>query len=303
MTTFDGWETQLYGDVIALPGQLSDDELMHFRTKGSKNGIRRYQTESGEWTPLGLKERKAREGWGQSRAERKAEKKVARAERKAAKSERKAAKASARAERIAASKERRRKNDLSQLTDDEMRKRLERVKMEQEYKELTKSPVLKAGERIFNTILDYKARQTEAKADLAKATLDNNRVKAEIIKAKEARKKAEFDSESARYNARQARMEARKKKWDTKGGLATEREAQLTNAKTNYRGTTIWGAIGKHANNMEKYRQELRMNPIDAKKHQRTVELAKIQLDRDKEKTKQAQAGGGGSDENKKKKK
>lgn len=313
MTTFDGWETQLYGDVIALPGQLSEDELMHFRTRGSKNGVRRYQTPSGEWTPLGLKERRIREGWGESRAERKAARRVARAERRAARAERraekysarierKAAKASAKAERIAAEKERRRKNNLSQLTDEEMRKRLERVKMEQEYKELTKSPILKTGERIFNSVLDYKARQAEAKVGLAKATLENNRVKADVIRAKEARKKAVYDSKSAAYNAKQAQSEAKKKMWDTKGGLAKEREAQLINAKTNYRGTTLLGAIGKHANNTAKYRQELRMNPIEAKKHQRTIELTKLQLERDKEKTKQAQAGGG-NDENKKKKK
>ena len=45
-TRFDDWE----GEYLA-----------HFRTKGSKNGVRRYQQEDGTWTPLGLRERKARE--------------------------------------------------------------------------------------------------------------------------------------------------------------------------------------------------------------------------------------------------
>ena len=47
---FDSWESGEY--------------LCHFRTKGSKNGVRRYQQEDGTWTPLGLERRKAREGWG-----------------------------------------------------------------------------------------------------------------------------------------------------------------------------------------------------------------------------------------------
>ncbi len=48
MTTFDGWDALFCGDALALPrGRVSGDYLMHFRTKGSKNGIRRYQNEDG----------------------------------------------------------------------------------------------------------------------------------------------------------------------------------------------------------------------------------------------------------------
>lgn len=283
MSTFDGWETRLYGDAMALPSS----ELMHFRTKGSKNGVRRYQTESGAWTPLGLKERKAREGWGESRRERKAAKKVAKAERKAAKAEKKATRTAERKQRMANFKEQRQKNDIGKLTDAELKKKLERVRMEQEYKEMTKSPLLKTGEKLFNSILDYKARSTEAKANLARAKLDNNRVMADIIRAKEATKTAKENKVSEKYKAKSAKANAVKQKWDTKGGLKTERKKDLLNAKTNYRGTTIRGAIGKHFNNMAKYRQELRMNPIEAKKHQRAKEMAEIALEKDRQKTKQ----------------
>lgn len=236
MTTFDGWETQLYGDVIALPGQLSDDELMHFRTKGSKNGVRRYQTESGEWTPLGLKERKAREGWGDSKAERKAAKQVAKSERKAAKAERKAAKASARMERMAAYKEQRRKKDITKLTDEELKKRLERVKMEQEYKELTRSPLLKTGEKLVTAYLDGKAKRDEREAAKAKLALENNRIKADIIKAKENTKRAEADAAKASEDRK--KMEA-----DVAGGLKLARKADLKKAKTEWKGTTLHGNI------------------------------------------------------------
>ena len=160
MSSFDGWETRLCGDAMALPAwQLSGNELMHFRTKGSKNGVRRYQNADGSWTPLGLKERREREGWGDEkvimrpRAERKAAKAVAKAEKKAARAEKRAAKLNAKSAAKAALKTKLKKKDLSGLSDEELKKKIERVKMEQEYKELTRSPVLKAGEKIINTYL------------------------------------------------------------------------------------------------------------------------------------------------------
>ena len=72
--TFDGWDTP-------------QNSLMHFRTKGSKNGVRRFQNEDGSWTPLGLRERKEREGWGETRKERRAQRQLARAERHQARRE------------------------------------------------------------------------------------------------------------------------------------------------------------------------------------------------------------------------
>lgn len=238
MTRFDGWETQLYGDVMALP---TKDELMHFRTKGSKNGVRRYQTESGEWTPLGLKERKAREGWGQSRKERRAEKRVAKAERRVAKAEKRTTKIQARQQRMAAYKAKRNKKDLSGLSDEELRKRIERVKMEQEYKELTRSPLLKNGEKLVTSILEAKARAADRADAKAKMELDNRRVTADIIKAKENTKRAQADADKAR-------QERKKAKQDRKAGLAYERAAELQKAKTAYRETTLRGGIVRRLN-------------------------------------------------------
>lgn len=245
MTRFDGWETQLYGDVMALP---TKDELMHFRTKGSKNGVRRYQTESGEWTPLGLKERKAREGWGQSRRERKAAKAVERSERRAEKASKKVAriarktdKINARKARMAAFNEKKRLGDIAKLTDEELQKKIARVKMEQEYKELTRSPLLKNGEKLVTSILEAKARAADRADAKAKMELDNRRVTADIIKAKENTKRAQADAEKAK-------QERKKAKQDRKAGLAYERAAELQKAKTAYRETTLRGGIVRRLN-------------------------------------------------------
>lgn len=278
MTTFDGWEARLCGDAMALPaGQLSENELMHFRTKGSKNGVRRYQQEDGTWTPLGLKERKAREGWGNSEAEAKANKAVAKSEKKAAKAEAKAAKisakiekrnnkANAKAESIAAKNEKKRQNDVSKLTDEELQKKIARVKLEQEYKELTKSPVLKTGEKLVSSILSYQKTKADREATKAKTELDSARIKADVVKAKEATKKAEAEAETAK-------MEMKKVKQDRKAGLATERETKLLQAKIGYRATTISGGIAKRIN------QFLTSGYADKKKSER-VASGKVEADK-----------------------
>ena len=233
MTTFDGWETQLYGDVIALPGQLSDDELMHFRTKGSKNGVRRYQTESGEWTPLGLKERKAREGWGQKRAERKS----AKAERRAAKVQRKIEKRDERKARVAAAKEafaqRRAKNSLKNLSDEELQKRINRVKKEIEYKELTKNPVVKLGENLIKSYFENKDRALER--EMKRADL--------IVRQQEARQKL-LASKAALTQARGSVIDNL-----TGGAKRKQAKAQLINAKAD---KTVRGAIRGAVSNVIK---------------------------------------------------
>ena len=63
--TFDEWEKEF---------SPPESYLMHFRTKGSKNGVRKYQNPDGSWTELGLQERRKREGFGERRIERKAAK-------------------------------------------------------------------------------------------------------------------------------------------------------------------------------------------------------------------------------------
>lgn len=199
MTTFDRWE----GAV-----QPPEDYLMHFRTKGSKNGIRRYQTESGEWTPLGLAERRKREGFGESRKERRAQRQAQRSEKRQA---RKAAATARKAERSEAM----RKRTLKGLTDAEMKQKLERAKMEAEYRDLKrKSSMINTGVQLVGKYLEYRQKvsdqqerrfkmQTDrinAKANKQKATAElvdtikpfskgKIKAKADLIKAKNDRSK------------------------------------------------------------------------------------------------------------------
>lgn len=259
MATFDGWEDQIYGACLT-DGQ---DFLMHFRTKGSKNGVRRFQNEDGTWTPLGLRERKEREGWGDKEARREA-KKQAKAERKAQK-----------AARVEAYREQKRKSNVKTMTDEELRKKIGRLKMEQEYRELSRSPLLKAGERLVSAYMNYKAGKEEREIQANQQKIDMQRLKTQNTQALEATKKAKYDAQAAK-------SEAKKKASDVKGGLKIERQAQLTNAKTNYRGTTFFGALGKRANNRAKYIQENRMSALEAKKAARTAHQMTLNNEREK---------------------
>ena len=213
---FDDWE----GEYLA-----------HFRTKGSKNGVRRFQTESGEWTPLGLKERREREGWGESR-------KAARAERKAARAEKRAANSAARRERMAAYKEEQRKKNPKTMTDEELKAAIERKKMETEYKELNRSPLLKAGEKLVNGYMNYRVKKEEAAVAKKRMELDLKRIDADVVKSKERTKQTIQES-------KKAEAEAAKMKADVEGGLKYSRKADFQKAKTDYRNTTFRGNIAR----------------------------------------------------------
>lgn len=251
MTTFDGWNARYCGDALALPG----DALAHFRTKGSKNGIRRYQQEDGTWTPLGLRLRKAREGWGETRAERKLAKAKAKTARVKAKEatqtkilkekekvrvEKEKIKAERNKARLAR-KEERRKNDLGKMTDAELQKKIERAKMEMEYRELTKSPLLKTGEKAFAAIMEARSRRFERQAAKAKMDLESARIEADVKKAKQNTKRAQAEAKKAMHE--QNKMEE-----DRKAGLKKERKAGLIKAKIDWRAGTLLGGIKRRIN-------------------------------------------------------
>ena len=213
---FDDWE----GEYLA-----------HFRTKGSKNGVRRFQTESGAWTPLGLKERRDREGWGEQR-------RAAKAERKAVRQEKRAANAAARKERMAAYKEEQRKKNPKTMTDEELKAAIERKKMETEYKELNRSPLLKAGEKLVSSYMNYRVKKEEAEVAKKRMELDLKRINADVVKSKERTKQTIQES-------KKAEAEAEKMKADVEGGLKYSRKADLKKAKTDYRNTTFRGNIAR----------------------------------------------------------
>ena len=213
MAGFDGWDARYIGDAMALPG----DELMHFRTKGSKNGVRRYQQEDGTWTPLGLKLRKAREGWGETKKERKANKAVAKKEKQAAKAEKKVAKKEARHERMLKRKEFFKSNSLKGLSDAEVRKKIARAKMEKEYKELTRSHAVETGLKAAKYLLDA-------------------RIKADKIRSEELTKQEKERSKQAASKVRQMHE-------DRKAGLRISRKADLKRAKKELKESSAWNKM------------------------------------------------------------
>lgn len=269
---FDDWE----GEYLA-----------HFRTKGSKNGVRRFQTESGAWTPLGLKERREREGWGEgnrkaAKYDRKYKKYAekmnnARNDDEAAKYGKKASlyvakrntangiiskkeyreiraedrreerqerreekeyKRREAQERMAAYKEEQRKKNPKTMTDEELKAAIERKKMETEYKELNRSPLLKAGEKLVSGYMNYRVKKEEAAVAKKRMELDLKRIDADVVKSKERTKQTIQES-------KKAEAEAAKMKADVEGGLKYSRKADFQKAKTDYRNTTFRGNIAR----------------------------------------------------------
>lgn len=240
MVTFDGWESRLYGDAMALPsGPISEDTLMHWRTKGSKNGVRRYQNTDGSWTPLGIKLRKEREGWGDTKKERKAEKRVEKAERKAAKVEARRASAVEKTIRGKTNK------GLANLSDDELKRKIERAKLESEYKELTKSPVLKTGEKVVTILLNNWDKKEERELTKAKLDIDRARIAADRARIAGDVVRSKQQTKQERAKARQKFHESETMKQNRKAGLKIERQAGLKRAKKEYKESTFIGAFIK----------------------------------------------------------
>lgn len=249
MMTFDGWDARFCGDAMALPG----DYLTHFRTRGSKNGVRRYQQEDGTWTPLGLKLRKEREGWGETRKERRAERRVQQAEKRVARKEKRLAK-----QETARNRLKKKANDIKDLTDNELRQKIARAKMEQEYRELTKSPVLKAGEKIVSSIL--KSRENKEARELAKNQAEVEKMKAEAdkLRAKADIVRSRGDTIRSVQQTKQEKYRYKTKKKDVKGGLSIERNAQRLIAKKELRESSVWNKFWTKHN--QKKLSDIRIN-------------------------------------------
>ena len=235
MTTFDGWDARGGARTRNLFGEWHpDDELMHFRTRGSKNGVRRYQNPDGSWTPLGLRERRAREGWGEGEeggsgktrsvrsAERKPMKRYERAMRQKDKEERKA-KAKAEFAR------RKGNRDLSKLSDEELKKRIERIKLEKEYRELNKNPLVESAAKLVNSY--FKAKDNKLAREEKRYQLENSRM----------------SSMAALINAKARKKEANRR--HAKADLAKSR-AELKKQKNEERKHTIRGAFSENIGNI-----------------------------------------------------
>ena len=215
--TFDAWEGGVY---------CPDDVLMHWGIPGMKHGRRRYQNEDGTWTEQGLAERRKREGFGESRAERKAERKAARAERKEA---RRATKVQA----LEKWTEKRRQKNVKNLTDDEIKAKIARLKLEQEYKELSKSPLLKMGETLFNTYMEVQNKKLDREEKKVKLESDRFNALANLTKAQAQKKEATNELIS-----------------QISGSSRKKVKAELKKAKNEERKNTIRGAISGSIGNI-----------------------------------------------------
>lgn len=173
--------------VIMTNGEPGSVYLVHYRTKGSKNGIRQYQNEDGSLTPLG------REHYGvgeprekassastdpnkgsQSEADANVARKLSRKERKQLRKERKQA----------LEKERK---EIRNLTDADLQAKINRLKKEKELDQLIQ-------EQANSEDSPFKRKVTEllsnAAENLAKQTM-NAVVEKVVAKAKENMNKSE----------------------------------------------------------------------------------------------------------------
>lgn len=80
--------------------------LIHSGIKGQKHGVRRYQNKDGTWTPEGKRRRAAREGYSIDSSNKKSKNDKSKA-----------------------------KNDLSNMTDDELRSHINRMQLEDQYRQ------------------------------------------------------------------------------------------------------------------------------------------------------------------------
>lgn len=273
MTGFDSWEA-----AIRPP----EDYLMHFRTKGSKNGIRRYQTESGEWTELGLRERRKREGWGdgESKAMRKAQKEARKAERQVRKTEKAVAKSekvdARRNAKIAAKAERAEKQRASNaktMTTKELEEKIRHLKLEAELKELQRSPFVKKGEELIGNYLKNKADKAERAYMEKKEKLAREH---EMAKMKEQTRQKELEAQSTKERAAAdaKRAEADKARAETdkvdieKGtrmkSLKNDAKSLKLQNKRYHSDYTIIGGIRKKINSMSKAAGEANAEAIRA---------------------------------------
>ena len=192
MATFDGWEIGLYGSVeFSNADPYDDNVLAHFRTKGSKNGVRRYQQPDGTWTPLGLRERKQREGWGKH--ERKAAKLERKLERRTARQERRAAFKERLTRAKAAYQERKGRHSLKNVSDADLQKRIDRLKLEREYKDLNRNPALEAGKNLVKAYINHKNEKLRRATKAAELQVQKDKAKSDLLNAQAARTNARND--------------------------------------------------------------------------------------------------------------
>lgn len=211
--TFDAWETGI---------RPSNDCLMHWGIPGMKHGRRRYQNEDGTWTEAGLAARRKREGFGERRAAKKEARKAARAERA----------------------ERRRANNVKYMSDEEIQKRIARMKLEKEYKYMKRSPIIEKGADLIGKYLSYKAKKDEKQE--RRYNMETNRINAlaNLKRAKSEKQRAIADEKRAIADAKRAKSDIIDNLTFGKGRKDAKRN--LIDAKERAKENTIFGILKKN---------------------------------------------------------
>lgn len=202
--SFDAWEASI---------RPSSDSLMHWGIPGMKHGRRRYQNEDGTWTRAGLEARRKREGFGERRKERKAARKEARA----------------------AAAEARKQKNVKNWSDADLQKKIARLKLEQEYRELSKHPAVKAGEKLIAKYLSMKDAKVAREERVYKMETERMRAKSDLEKAKAQRMQAVNETLDSM-------------KFRSKGKLKAK--AEFLKAKNERSKNTIRGAISSSVGNI-----------------------------------------------------
>lgn len=213
--SFDAWEASI---------RPSSDSLMHWGIPGMKHGRRRYQNEDGTWTRAGLEARRKREGFGERRKERKAAKRLKKAERIEERTKRRVARAEAK-----------RQSNVKYWTDDELQKKIERLKMEQEYRDLKQNPAIKTGKELVNKYLDFKEGQEKRTAELNRQKVELARLEVQKIQAKNAVSKAQKEASKAKYEADKAKAETKTAKEKRRSGQKYLNKKDYLGAKKAYK--------------------------------------------------------------------
>lgn len=132
-------------EIILCTKEAADDYLMHWRTKGSKNGVRRWQYENGSLTPEGYKHYAEMYGWGNKL------KKAERLQNRADKAADKAEKAS-------------RKADDDYVKSYKAERKNERWSTERRQEKADRAKEIADESKAKSELLSVKARQAQKKA-------------------------------------------------------------------------------------------------------------------------------------------